>query len=191
MLRRSIAHGNMPRMQIRDVRRENGLDHRRPRAAYEIRRELRAGDPEAIVELHARIYPAEHDRNDLFVEQVAKSVEAALDRGWPDGGGVWIVERQGEVAGSIALTAEGGGVGILRWVVLVPELRGHGLGRRLITEAVARARELGMRRVQLYTFSALRTAGHLYREAGFRVVSAYERSDWGPTITYQEYVLEL
>ena len=197
MLRRSIASVNIARMLIRDVRRENGLDElparpgRPPRPAHEIRRELRPGDPEAIVAMHARMYPAEHDRNELFVETVAKSVEDALARGWPERGGVWIVERRGEFAGSVALTAEDDGVGMLRWVLLAPELRGAGLGRRLVGEAVGRARELGMRRLELYTFSALATAGRIYREAGFRVVAERERSDWGPTITYQEYALEL
>jgi hypothetical protein len=48
-----------------------------------------------------------------------------------------------------------------------------------------------MRRIELYTFSALRAAGRIYREAGFEVVNSFERSDWGSTITYQEYRLEL
>jgi RimJ/RimL family protein N-acetyltransferase len=177
-------------MLIRDVRHENGLDEIR-RPAYRIRRELRPGDAEAIVALHERLYPAEHQRNGAFVAAVAESVAAAVERGWPAGGGVWIVERDGKVAGSVALTDEGDGVGKIRWVLLEPALRGAGLGRRLIGEAVDRARELGMRRLELDTFSALRAAAKLYRDAGFRVVGARERSDWGPTITYQQYELEL
>jgi GNAT superfamily N-acetyltransferase len=180
-------------MLIRDVRRENGLDRVRLRhkPAYEIRREMRPGDPEAIVAMHERLYPAEHDRNDRFVAMVRKSVEDAVDAGWPEGGGIWVVERSGEFSGSVALTDEGDGVGALRWVLLAPELRGAGLGRRLIGEAIERARELGMRRIELYTFSALRAAGRIYREAGFEVVNSFERSDWGSKITYQEYRLEL
>ena len=123
---------------------------------------------------------------------VAKSVAAAVDGGWPDGGGVWIVERDGEFAGSRRRSPTRATASAqIRWVLLAPELRGAGLGRRLVGEAVDRARELGMRRVELDTFSALRTAARIYRDAGFRVVNSYERSDWGPTITYQEYELEL
>ena len=55
---------------------------------------------------------------------MAESVAAAVDRGWPEGGGVWIVERNGKVAGSVALTDEGDGVGKIRWVLLAPDLRG-------------------------------------------------------------------
>ena len=104
---------------------------------------------------------------------------------------LWIVERDGQMAGSVALTDEGDGVGKIRWVLLEPALRGAGLGRRLVGEAVDRARELGMRRLELDTFSALRAAARIYRDAGFRVVGARERSDWGPTITYQQYELAL
>jgi GNAT superfamily N-acetyltransferase len=180
-------------MLIRDVRHENGvtLEARPTAPRIEIRRDLRDGDPEAIVAMHDRLYRIEHDRNDAFIAAVAESVANALASGWPGGGGVWIVERDGEFSGSVALTGEGDDVGKIRWVLLDPRLRGLGLGRRLVGEAIDRARELGMRRVELDTFSALRTAARIYRAAGLRVVSQRERSDWGPTITYQQYELEL
>jgi hypothetical protein len=43
----------------------------------------------------------------------------------------------------------------------------------------------------LETFSALRTAAHLYRDAGFRVVWEREIDIWGPPIVYQHYELRL
>ena len=60
-----------------------------------------------------------------------------------------------------------------------------------MTQAVERARELGMRRVELDTFSALTRAASIYRGLGFRVVSAEQTTKWGPEITYQYYALEL
>jgi GNAT superfamily N-acetyltransferase len=123
---------------------------------------------------------------------VSASIGAAAAAGWPSvGGGVWLVERDGELVGSLALTAEGEGVGQIRWVVLLPEARGHGLMRTLLTEAIEAARAQGMTRLVLDTFSALTAAAHVYRGAGFRVVSARERDDWGPAITYQHYELHL
>jgi ribosomal protein S18 acetylase RimI-like enzyme len=79
----------------------------------------------------------------------------------------------------------------VRWVVFAPELRGLGLGRRLLDELLAEARAQHMQRLELDTFSALTTAAHLYRSAGFEVVSREQRYDWGPTITYQHYLLHL
>ena len=70
-------------------------------------------------------------------------------------------------------------------------MRGGGLGRQLLAELMDTARGAGMRRLELETFSDLRAAGHLYRSAGFEVVSARERDDWGPTISYQHYRVDL
>jgi GNAT superfamily N-acetyltransferase len=177
-------------MLIRDVRHQNGLDLTRQSAAV-IRREVRPGDPDAIVAMHDRLYRAEHGMDHRFTAGVAATVEAAMASGWPAGGGAWIVERDGRFAGSVALTGEGQHEGKVRWVLLEPELRGSGLGRRLVGEAVARARELGMRRLTLDTFSELRSAAAIYRDLGFRVVSEEDKSDWGPPIVYQHYELEL
>ena len=190
-------------MLIKDVRDEAFMSWQASRSRNErrrdrgdadevvIRRELRPGDTERIVELHDELYRREYDRNDAFVDAVRTKLQAAVEAGWPRGGGVWLAERGGQVLGSVALTDEGGGEGRIRWVLLHPSLRGRGLGRRMVGEAVARARELGMRKLTLDTFSDLRAAARIYRSLGFRVVSEQKRDDWGPTITYQIYELEL
>ncbi len=158
-----------------------------------VRRELRDGDADAIVALHDRVYRGEWRRNEAFVAAVAENVAAYRDAGWPErGGAVWLVERdRGELAGSLGLTAEPDGTGHVRWFVFAPELRGSGLGRRLLSELLSEARAAGMRRLELETFSDLRAAAHLYRGAGFEVVSAVDRDDWGPTISYQHYAVDL
>lgn len=149
-------------------------------------------DADAIVALHDRVYRAEYGRNDAFVAAVAGKVAAARATGWPElGGAVWLVERDGAVAGSLALTDEGDGVGTVRWFVFAPEVRGHGLGRRLVAELVHTARVNGMARLELETFSALGNAAQIYRDAGFAITWERDRDDWGPTITYQHYALEL
>jgi GNAT superfamily N-acetyltransferase len=160
--------------------------------ALVVRRTLQDGDVEAIVDLHDRVYRTEYDRNDEFVAAVARKLDAARAAGWPEqGGAVWLVEHEGVVAGSVALTDEGDGVGWVRWVVFGPEVRGQGLGRVLIAELIDEARAQGMRRLELETFSALTTAARIYRQAGFLVTWARERDDWGPAVTYQHYELPL
>ena len=128
-------------------------------ADYLIRRELRAGDAHEIAELHRRVYVPEFGCNEEFVRRVAAGVTAAVACGWPDvAGAVWLVQRGGAVCGSLALTDEGDGLGRVRWFVLERPLRGHGLGRSLVAELIARARADGYRRLELETFSALTAA---------------------------------
>jgi GNAT superfamily N-acetyltransferase len=165
-----------------------------PAAAAEdvyVRRELRDGDPYAVAELHERLYTEEYGLNRRFSEMVRASVEECAARGWPADGGAWLVDLGGELHGSLALTHEGPGVGQVRWFLLTPELRGLGLGRTLLAELLRHARRDGLRRLELTTFSALKAAAHLYSQAGFRVVSGRETTEWGPPIVLQRYELEL
>jgi GNAT superfamily N-acetyltransferase len=114
-------------------------------------------------------------------------------RGWPaERECVWIVERDGDLAGSIALTDDGDDTAGLRWFALEPSLRGRGLGRQLVGEVVAAARRHGYARMRLETFSDLRAAAHLYREHGFEVVHEETGPRWGrDRVTYQHYELPL
>ncbi len=158
---------------------------------YELRRELRPGDAEAIVEIHERIYRPEYGMDGRFVDGVRSTVESAVERDWPEGGGAWLVDGSDGLAGCLGLTDEGDGLGRVRWVVLAPEARGIGLGRRMITEAVDEARRLGFDRLELDTFGALKTAAAIYRSLGFELVSEERTEKWGPPIAYQHYVLDL
>ena len=157
-----------------------------------VRRELRPGDEQAIGDLHERIYPPEFGLNANFCEGVRRNLAAARTGGWPgEREAVWLIDGEGELAGSLGLTSDSDDVGRVRWFVLAPELRGRGLGRSLVTELIAEARAAGYTRLDLDTFSDLATAAHIYKAAGFRLLSSRERHDWGPPVVYQCYALEL
>lgn len=157
-----------------------------------IRRELRPPDGAEIVALHERVYGPEYGLDVRFTASVEQSVEDAIARGWPAaGGGVWLVDGERQLAGCIGLTDEGAGAGRVRWFVLSSELRGRGIGRLLLGELLAAARDAGMLTLELETFSSLAAAAHLYRDAGFRIESFHQSDRWGPTIIMQRYALEL
>ena len=156
-------------------------------------RDLGPDGAESIIDLHRRVYTAEFERNEAFVTAVAKTVEDALAAGWPErGGAVWLVRRpDGRVEGSLGLTREAESVAQLRWFVFTPALRGQGLGRRLLAELLAEARDAGLSKIELDTYTELEAAARLYLEVGFRATGDRERHDWGPGIVYRHYVLEL
>ena len=161
-------------------------------APIEIRRECRPGDLEAVVDLHERLYPAEFGVDAQFVDHVAARAAEVEAAGFPrERESIWLLEVGGELAGSLALTDEGDGTGYIRWYLIDPKLRGHGLGRRLLAELVEEAGRAGYLRLHLETFSDLRTAAAIYRAAGFRVVAEETGPRWGRRITYQHYELEL
>jgi GNAT superfamily N-acetyltransferase len=158
-----------------------------------IRRELRPGDLRAILEMHGRVYAHEYGNDERFEAMVAATVTRAGQRGFPsEREEIWIVEHDGIFSGSLALTDEGDGTAMVRWFLLDSELRGSGLGRRMLTELVAEAREHGYSRLCLETFSLLRAAARLYLSFGFEVVSTDTAPRWGhAAIDYQRYELPL
>jgi N-acetylglutamate synthase-like GNAT family acetyltransferase len=158
-----------------------------------IRRELRPGDLGAIIEHHGRTYAREYGVDSSFEAHVAAAVARAALRGFPrENEAIWIVERDGRHAGSLAMTDEGDGVACIRFFVLDSDLRGKGLGRRLLDELLDAARGAGFERAALETFSDLSAAAHLYVERGFRVVNAETGPRWGRAeITYQRYEANL
>src|SRR6476620_476288 len=98
-----------------------------------VRRRLRDGDADAIADLHSRVYASEYGLDERFVEGVRRGLEAAVSSGWPHrGGGVWLVDGDDRLLGALGLTNEADGAGRLRWLVLDPALRGHGLARSLV-----------------------------------------------------------
>jgi GNAT superfamily N-acetyltransferase len=158
-----------------------------------IRRELRPGDLGAIVAHHGRVYGDEYGVDATFEGHVASTVARAAVRGFPGPREtIYLVELDGEHAGSLALTDEGDGQAAIRWFVLSLEVRGRGIGRRLLSEMLSWAAEVGYERVFLETFSELEAAAHLYRDHGFELVSAEASPRWGrERIVYQRYELEL
>jgi ribosomal protein S18 acetylase RimI-like enzyme len=158
-----------------------------------IRRELRPGDLGAIIEHHGRLYSREYGLDTGMEAHVAAAVARVALRGFPrDTEAIWIVERDGRHAGSLAMTDEGDGTACVRFFLLDTDLRGRGLGRRLLEELLETARERGFERAVLETFSDLTAAAHLYLEHGFRVVNAETGPRWGRAeLTYQRYEADL
>ncbi len=158
-----------------------------------IRRELRPGDLGAIIAHHGHLYSREYGVDVSFEAHVAHSVARAGMQGFPGTReAIWIVEEAGEHCGSIGLTDEGDGEATVRWFVLEPHLRGRGLGRSLVGEALAEARASGYELISLETFSELTAAARIYRDHGFDVVWEETKPRWGRgEITYQRYTLSL
>ena len=64
-------------------------------------------------------------------------------------------------------TAEGGRVAWLEDMIVHPDMRGHGIGGRLLHEAIRGAREAGCLRITLLTDDTNSAAMRFYARAGF------------------------
>ena len=84
-----------------------------------------------------------------------------------------VATLRGEPVGCGALKLNGRGPADLKRMWVAPQTRGLGVGRRLLTELEARAREHGVRVLHLETNRTLTEAIGLYRSAGYREVPAF------------------
>lgn len=111
--------------------------------------------------------------------QLDDPVAAYIDTG----GEILIAELDGRAIGCVALAPDGTGAYELSKMAVSPELRGRGAGRRILTAAIERARELGARSLFLGSSKKLPDAVHLYEDLGFRHVAPetlhmpYDRAD--------------
>ena len=155
-----------------------------------IRNQLKPGDIGYITYLHGILYAQEYGWDYTFETYVAVPL-AEFAKAPSERERIWIVEKDGQVAGSIAIVEASEKEAQLRWMLLTPELRGLGLGRRLVQEALEFCRDQGYRSVFLWTVSLLIPATRLYQSVGFQLTEQKTHRIWGADLTEQRYDLAL
>jgi ribosomal protein S18 acetylase RimI-like enzyme/DNA-binding HxlR family transcriptional regulator len=99
-----------------------------------------------------------------------------------DGGEIWLARLDSEIVGTGVLYSEGGGSYEIAKMAVREDLRGHGIGKKVLETLIRRFRERGGSRLWLQTNSSLNAAIGLYRSFGFvdftpDKPSPYERAD--------------
>ena len=151
-----------------------------------VRHEILPGDIGSLVSLHGTLYAREYGWDHSFEAYVAAPLaEFAVSRS--DRERIWIVEREGVVAGSIAIVGSSADTAQLRWFLLHPSVRGRGLGKHLLDEAIGFCRDEHYRTVFLWTVKDLAAAAHLYLASGFHLTLERTHQLWGKTVTEQRY----
>lgn len=92
----------------------------------------------AVAALHGRHYSASHGFDQVFEAKVARELGDFVCRYNPRVDRLWLALRDDEVLGSIVVDGgEKSGIAHLRWFILAPDVRGLGLGKRLMDQAMA------------------------------------------------------
>jgi GNAT superfamily N-acetyltransferase len=158
----------------------------------EIRRLGQPGDLGWVVLAHGEQYAAEFGWDTSFEALVARIVADFGESHDVARECAWIAELDGRRVGCVFCVAgDEPGTAKLRILLVHPDVRGHGVGTRLVDTCVAFARDAGYERVRLWTNDVLAAALRIYVAAGFRLVSQDPHHSFGADLVGQDYVLDL
>ena len=160
-------------------------------AAAAVLRSPRPGDLGWIVHRQAQLYATEYGWDWRFEGLLAEIVgafvrdfDAASER-------CWVAQLGPRIVGSVFLVRASADEAKLRLLYVDADVRGHGVGARLVDTCIATARELGYRRLTLWTNDVLVAARRLYQARGFELQSEEPHRSFGHDLVGQHWALEL
>jgi GNAT superfamily N-acetyltransferase len=159
-------------------------------ALITLRHDLRPGDLGAVVQLHGTLYDQEYGFDITFEAYVAGPLAEFVLHPSPRNR-LWLAEDHGKLVGCIAIVEVSAEEAQLRWYLVDAAVRGQGLGKRLIAEAVRFCRTAGYRKIFLWTVGQLTSAAHVYQSFGFQRVETKASRLWGVEVIEERYELEL
>ena len=163
-----------------------------PAARTYVLRSHQAGDLGWIAHRHCVLYAREYGWGEKFEALVAGVVAAFGKSNDPQREHCWIAERDGRPVGSIVLVATSApATAQLRMLLVEPEERGSGVGRRLVDECLRFARQAGYTRVTLWTHEVLTAARKIYVRAGFKLIHSEVHNEFGPDVASETWERDL
>jgi DNA-binding MarR family transcriptional regulator/GNAT superfamily N-acetyltransferase len=156
-----------------------------------ILRRHQPGDIGWIIHRQGTLYAEEYGWDETYEALVAEILSAFVKNFDARRERAWIAEIEGVIAGSVFLVRQSDEIARLRLLYVEPEVRGLGLGRRLVDECIAFARGTGYRTLTLWTNDVLSAARYIYESAGFRLISQGRHKSFGKDLVGQTWELAL
>jgi len=137
------------------------------------------GDMGWVISRHGALYAQEFGWDITFEAYVADTCAKFIRDFNPKRERCWIAERSGRRAGSVFLFDKGDNVAQLRMLIVDPEARGLGIGRRLVDECIRFGRQCRYSKMVLWTVDILTTARTIYKQAGFNLIESTKTHAFG------------
>lgn len=141
-------------------------------------------------EMHAHFYARTSGFGREFEAQVASGIAEFSARLQKPRNGLWLAIQNERIVGTIAIDGEdlAPGLAHLRWFIVDDGIRGGGIGRRLLADALAFCDSAGFSETHLWTFQGLDAARRLYEAHDFVLAEARPGTQWGTEVLEQRFL---
>ncbi len=149
------------------------------------------GDMGWVVQKHGVLYNTEYGWDETFEGLVAGIVAEFIQHYDHKRERCWMAEMNGEIVGSVFVVKKSDEVAKLRMLIVDPKARGLGIGKRLVNECIRFARQMGYKKMTLWTNDVLVAARGIYQSAGFQLVEAEAYHGFGKDLVSEMWELVL
>lgn len=154
-------------------------------------RSHKPGDIGYIINRHGVLYADEYQLDETFEAYVAKFMAEFVENYDSNKERLWIIEKDFDFIGSIAIVKMDNEIAQLRWFLVEPHERNKGIGTKLMYEAINFCKRKGYKKVVLGTFSELTIARMMYSKNGFKLIESKTHHIWGRNLTEEQWELLL
>jgi|SRR6056297_1192264 len=148
-------------------------------------------DLDHIVKRHGEIYKEEYNFDESFVDYVREPLYEFYENFDKNYENIWVAEYEGDIAGFIALVKVDTDTAQLRWFLLEKDLRGKGIGKKLMNTLIEFAKDKDYKNIYLWTVGFLDTARHIYEKFGFELEERKSSNVWGKELIEEKWKLKL
>lgn len=162
--------------------------------AIELQQGYQPGVVGRVAEMHARFYSRTVGFGQFFESLVATGMAEFVSRLDSPRNGLWVAVQEERIVGSVAIDGGDAGhdnahaIAHLRWFIVDDGLRGAGVGRTLLTAALAYCDSQQFAATHLWTFQGLDAARRLYEDVGFVLEQERPGQQWGAEVVEQRFI---
>jgi len=156
-----------------------------------ILRPFAPSDADWLAARHGTLYAQTEGFDATFAPLVAGILDDFIDAHDPAVEAGWIAEAAGQPVGSIFCVRLDERTAKLRLFLLEPQMRGQGLGKRMLAHCVDFARTCGYSRMELWTHESHKAACALYAASGWRLAASKPVHSFGVDLVEQSWKIDL